>query len=536
MFSKKSPIALVLVIVMLASLLMTACGTTPKTSETPVDHLRTVEEKALNEGELLGHVVNAYDSILSKLPQTSGTSKLALALNVGQELTTLAETALAEGGMPLELEWLSNIVLELEAAITESQYALNLGLGLNNTVVIDGGAQIDLTTGNVFAGVPTVNSQWIAANINELAGQDVTAMFNTGMADAMAMAAALSEDLPASKALETMLKDYIMLAWNQISQVERLEETVTVGGMEQTYTVLKATVTQQDLYNIAIAALEKAQNDATFRALVEAVCNYYNGIVTMTEEMNDYTYMETLDANTVFEEIPGLIEELKAMEADPENYLYLYTYVDKKDVVQGRAVEIPSDEIKVSYITVWDGDKFATEIIMPEDTKIIGSGEEKKDVVTGAYTLNVMGEDMVTLELDGFKMADGNATGTLKLVPGQTIMDNILYNVDGTMFSSLLNTADVALEVVLGENTLSVNLLLNDSKLFGMDLAMEIQDTANIQAPSNYTNIASESDIQTWMSGLSVDQVLENLGTAGVPEEYVQMLQQMLASALYGGY
>lgn len=523
MFGKKT-LAILLVIVMAASLLLGGCTK----AKTPAEHLYAVHEKALNESDMMADAVDLYNELLSGVSKTSGASSVRMALNVSQELTSMVESLLEQSGMALDLGWLRNIVMQFDAVITQEQYALDLELGLNDSAVIGGGYQIDLESGNAYAHSPQVNSQWIGANLNELFGEDLTGMFQGSMVQSTAMAATLAEELPEAAAVEAMVKEFVLLAISQITQVESLEETVTVGGMEQKYTVLKATLTQQEVVNMAVAILEKAQTDETLRAMVEAGCNYMNGIMQMGGEVSGGTDMETVTLDDFYNKIPELIEEVKATEIDPEKYEYLYTYVDKKDMIRGYAVEDPETQDKFSAVTLWDGDSYSFEAVLPEGIVITGSGTEVNDVVNGAFDLMIEDVKRATLELENLKTADGKVTGTLTLIPGENVKELILNMLDGAAFAPLLKSAEFGLEMVLAEGGISLNVLLNDSMLFGMDFAVEMKEAAQVEAPTDVVFVNVQEDLYAWLDGIQVTQVFENLSAAGVPAEYVEYLQQML--------
>ena len=528
MFGKKSPIAILLVIVMAMSLLVCGCSK----AKTPAEHLYAVHEKALNDSELMDDAVAVYEQMLTSITKSSGASDVRIALNVSEELTSMAESLVTQYGVAFDLSWLHNIVLEFDAVVSTQQYALDLGLGLNDSAVLNGGFQMNMETGEVYAGVPQINSQWIGANLNELYGEDVTGIFGGSLAQSTAMAAALAEDLPESAAIETMTKEFVLLALGKITQVESLEETLTVGGMEQKYTALKATVSQQELVDMAVAVLEKAQTDATMKAIVQACCNYSNGFIQMDEELNGYSSMVPVTVDDFYAEISAMLEDVKATEIDPEAYVYLYTYVDKKDEIRGYAVEDPETQEKYSAVTVWDGDKFVSEAVLPEGVIVTGTGTEVNDAVTGTFDVVIEDVKRFSLELENMKTAEGKVSGTVTLIPGEPVKELILNLVDGAAFAPLLKSAEFGLELVLAEGEASLNVLLNDSMLFGMDLSAEIKDAAQVEAPTNVVFVNAEDDLYTWMSGMSFGQVYENLSAAGVPAEYVAQLQQIIYMSL----
>ena len=450
-----------------------------------------------------------------------------MALNVSEDLTSMVESVFAQSGMLMELGWIRNIVMQVEAVITQEQYALDLELGLNDSAVIGGGYQIDLESGDAYAHVPQINTQWIGANLNEMFGEDLTGLFQGSMVQSTAMAATLAEELPEAAAVEAMVKEFVLLAVSKITQVESLEETVTLGGMEQKYTVLKATLTQQEAADMIVAILEKAQTHETLRAMVEAGCNYINGIMQMGEEVSGAA-AQTVTSEDFYNQIPDLIEEVKASVTDPEKSEYLYVYVDKNDQIRGYAVEDPESQEKFSALTVWDGDSFAFEAVLPEGVVITGSGTEVNDVVNGVFDLMIEDVKRCSLELKDLKTADGKITGTLTLIPGESVKELILNMVDGAAFAPLLKSAEFGLEMVLAEGGIDLNVLLNDSMLFGVDFAVEMKEVTQVETPTDVVFVTAEDDLYTWLAGIDVTQVFENLSAAGVPGEYVEYLQQIL--------
>lgn len=195
--------------------------------------------------------------------------------------------------------------------------------------------------------------------------------------------ASLQANLPDADEFQAMLDRFIEAALNEITQVEKTSQDVTVNGHTQNQTALVATIDATTVGNMAKAVLNQAQTDETLKEMLDAVDAF--AAASAGQSLGLHGQMVAA--------IPELIAELDSFIAEnaTAESLTLTVYVDGDDLMGLTMGAQGLDAL--SYTTVKEGDTYYFQISSPlmAMVSLSGSYTEQGDVTKGDLTLATQG-------------------------------------------------------------------------------------------------------------------------------------------------
>jgi len=502
-----------------------------RTFQEPEEYLADVEGDAITQ--YTGELTNAYGAWLDAYSSSVNfdAANMELGLILGDDLLAYAESYLQQQGMTMDLDFLKDVNLSVDANIQESALQAVLGLGLGNTELLSADMIVDMDQSMLYLGLPAISKTYLSGDLSyEMDFAEVEEALNMSME----MNQALIKALPSEDELSTLISTYVDIVLTSIDNVEKENEneTVTVDDVSQEMVVLTAKITAKDMLEIAEKALKKAEKDKT----LEAVLTDLNGFVNEIGKRNSYTgYYEPVDLYEEFiNAIPDALEELSYMKesADSGNYIKLKVYVDMQNAVRGHVVNIYTDGEKmdeeISLLSAAKGDTVYYEAEIP-GFKVTGEETTKKGVSEGKYVLYVEGQKLGAVEFENVT----ENSGTLRLVPSEELMEQAM---SGSGVPAALLGGNIALEVSYGTNSnetgLTVKILAGSKDLVGLSLTSKPAKGGEIKIPSNTLDMdsASENDIMRWVQSMDFSSVIKALKDAKVPTEIVDALEGLTAS------
>lgn len=482
----------------------------------PKDYMVSVEQEALTG--YADMITNAYGKLTEAAAENSGVSSSAAEVHLllSEQLLSLAELGLSSEDMELELDFLSDILLETEQYVDGDKTCSNISIGLGDKPVLTLSVVQDLATGSTYIGLPELNEQYLLTTIPEEMRSTFTSALNLSTQ---------LQDLPDQAAVEALAEKYVLLALSQIDTVEKDTVTLTAGGLEQKVTVLTTTVYEKDTLEMAIAILNAVKDEPELKKFCDAIAEYMNHISAYEYGTSDGSvdlYGEFTAA------IPELISELEQMveEADPANYITWVTYVDSHDTVVGRSFTVHGAEEAepmelLRYFTVTEKDRFAFEGTLSELT-VIGEGTKKNGMTNGQYSFTVDAQEIFRLEvrdLDELKLEEEHTLqGTFRLVPGEVLVESIF---SGTGLPVSAMDGAVALELVLGDH-FEFHILANSETLIGLTITSKIASASGVELPENTADINDEDAIIQWLTTLDYEKLATDMENAGIPSVLVE--------------
>lgn len=483
-----------------------------RTFLSPEDYLVKVESKAV--AELTGELTQAYGTSMANTDKNA--AQMEMHLTVGDEILSLLETALQQQGMEMDLDCLSDIKLVMDTNSNDDAVQASLGVGLGEDTILTADVIYDIAGSVIYMAIPELNDAYMSMDMSDqLSGEDVTGI----MQKSLELQEDLLKSMPSEAELNEMINRYVEIALSQVKSVEKESEKITVDGVSQSVVVLKAKITEEDLYAIAAKMLEEAEDDKVLEKVLTAMGDYTNAM----NELSGYAYEEVDLYQEFVSAIPDALEELEWLKenADKSNYLKLNVYVDMNGEVRGHEMTIYSGGEKemdpISYLTVVKGNTTYTKAELGE-VVITGEKTEKKGVSAGFYELTVSELTVGELEFENVT----ETGGTLRLIPSEEVMSQILE--DSGIPTALLGDK-LGLEFSYGENAYDVKILVDSKTLIGLSISSVFTEGGNISIPSNALDMTNQADVEQWAEGVDFSGVISALEKAGAPQMVVDALQ-----------
>lgn len=474
----------------------------------PVVYLQDVEKE--NAAVLANDITAAYDSAMSMYYPEGSSVEGVITLEAGDQLMTVLGTALAQTGMNMDLSWVESISLTPSVEVYEDTMQVELGVGLNNTSVATVRAVWDMESQTILVGVPELHSTFVEMDATDVFGQEAATIAQT-MAMSRQISAAFMEAMPEGTQVESLINKYLGIIIDQLSEAEKANETVKAGGLEQDLLVITVELSQKDILNMLAAVLEEAKDDETIEDILNA---FGDAMSEMGQPVDLYEgFSQAMDNG--LENLEYMIDE-----AEKGTFLTIETFLDNQDAIVGRTftIEMDGEEMEAHYITVTEDGKFAFDAQM-DTVAITGKGTIKDGKRTGSYTLSMEGTDYVTLELENVTTAD-QLSGTFRLIPEAAVYE--MMDVDASIAGVL---GQMALELTFGSEEIVVGLDMAGSDMFSFAISGEAAKPNPISLPQGVSVDDDEGGMK-WISELDVDAVVSNLEKAGVPSEYMTIIEQ----------
>lgn len=517
-FSKKT-LMIVVAIVVAAAVLLAAFNFAgiirffKRSFAEPAVYLQDVEKAHV--ADFAEDLATGYDKALETYSPKGSSTSGNLTLKVNEQLLSLLSNVLGRSDLSMELDWIKSISLSPEVSLYENTMRYNIGLALNNIHLATISVVMDMDNGQMLVGVPELSDRYLSME----ADADTIDTLATGLQAIRALSAEMLEVFPSGQQLEDLINRYFAIVAEGLEDVEKSTETKEVDGLKQSLLVMTVKLSQKDLLKIASNLLQEAKDDDTLKQIIEAYSAYMDETAANGSQypIRYEDFSEALDEG---------IAELDAMidEAESGRFLTIETYLDSKDNVAGRSVTVSMDgeKIKAHYITVTQGSKYAFEAEM-DTLEITGEGKIKGGKRTGSYVLTVDGEEYGTLEIENYyRDKDGIISGTFRLIPEEGLYD--MLDLDADMLSML---GQPALSLSTDGSSATVSISINDKEMVSLSLSAESALPSPIAIPDSVSADDSAAASQ-WLSGLDMESLLAKLQKAGVPEEYTQLIEQLL--------
>lgn len=498
-----------------------------RTFQSPEEYLANVESDAIAEHtskltQAYGKSLNAYDPSLTA-------SSADIRLTLGDGLLAVAQTALQQQGVNIDVNWLKEIALSVETNVQDKGVQMGLGLGLGKTDVVSADVIVDANGGKAYFAIPELNSNYLYTDISYALS---SVNFSQMLEQTTEMYEDLIKSLPSEEDLNAMIDTYSGIVLSGIEKVEKEKDTVTINGVSQKMVVLNAKIKEEEMLDMAIEVLEEAEKDKTLKKLMTAFSDYVN-------EMNAMQYSGYVPTDLYQEfrnNIPYMIQELEDMKtyADSGNYVKLKIYVDMTGKVRGHELVGYEDGEKVPmpirWLTVADGDMVYTEAEIGT-VEISGEMEEKKGVSSGSYDMTAEGVKIGKLEFSNVT----ETSGTLRLIPSEEILHEMM-NSSGIPVTMLGNKLVLEMSFAAPSEhagSFEVNILADSRTLVGIAVDVEATSGGKISIPSNALNGDDQVNVDQWILGMNFENVLSALERANVPKELLDLARSYLSMLAY---
>lgn len=324
--------------------------------------------------------------------------------------------------------------------------------------------------------------------------------------------------LPSPELIEKLLPKYVEIAFKQITKVTRTSDTLSVNGVSQKVTTLKAEIDEETIQNMLVEMAKEFAKDKDIKKYIMTVIEKTREMVDLDETL-DYTPQEVYDEFT--DAMDDVIDALEEMDLDFGDVDVLFvTHTDGKGDIVGVSFEIENgnNELVVEYLTVQSGSNCAMAIRADMDGNemflIGGKGTKKNDKFTGEISIEVMQKEMVNLKFTDFDVKsykEGYPKGTIEIE-----LDGVLSLVAGRVEQSGLpgvTSASVILDFDCSKKKTAITVTV---EALGFEIG-EISFTASKSKAEKLTMPKDTTDdIEEWASNISLDALTDILKDSGL--------------------
>ena len=499
---KKSPIGLIIaaavaVIAIVAAILFWPSADKPHQEPTPI--------------ELAGQ---AYGTFLQSLKAPAPTATdYKVTVNAGTDLMLLLESLLISENVDLDINWLKSISVNLHGGAEGDVAGADLGIGINGTDVASLSVILDMAKKMAYVGIPELSGTYLSASA-DLDGMPDPSMLGA-MEETKKLQAALAAELPDQTAFEAMLTAYETLIKEKLPEGEQSMKTVTLGELTREYEAITRKLTEKDATALVVAVLEKAKDDKTLQQMVTAFCNYINGYGKLQGEE-----FSPVDPKEIFDQIPELIADLQSTEPGDS----AITLVTMKDANRFSGLTLTDSDgtMVAELLLAFDTNKEIVELKLPEDVKILGESTVNEGKQVNSWKVFVKEADMLTVYLED--IAVNGRAGKIRLVPGAALLQELAKEAPAL---AMVGSVNPELRLTWKDTNVNVELWTGDSMFVGIDVSATAGEAYKPAKPEKTASAQDQMALLTWLSEADFSGVLQSLKNAGVPQEYVDMLQNL---------
>lgn len=483
-----------------------------KLFSSPADYFRFVEEKAA--GTTIEIVTQKYDNILE---QNSGTIQ-----NTAQLTVTLEESAqsMLSAAAGTDLSWLDEVTLQMDTTVKEGKESGIIALLLGNTEILTFHEIMDWNANQFLLGIPILNDQWLGGSLDSYMGGNDKQMLS------VLSKAQLDSYLPSGKTMSEVLNRYWKAALEPITEVTREKGTFSAGGIEQSGTVLTASIDEYTGLQMGLAVLQKAEADKTLEKILYDIHPLLEDTGILSGTTREEMYKEFLESLHECKE--SLQEQLTDADRN-ETLLQITRYVNSNGDIL--ATRISAEGGSVFWGAVRKGSEFGFEFMgdFYENTvKLSGSGTLKGSALTGTYTLSSNGSALIegTIEaLDLKVLQSGAGSGSITVRPTMNALqamdlDEIQQMNPGLsiQFDQQSKQSNVCIGILQGENTLAT---------IGITNQPGVGSGTKEPASDKITTITDSRQLETWLQSADFNEMIKRLQAAGVPSSLTDSLRQL---------
>ena len=444
---------------------------------------------------------------------------------------------------PFDISWLNDITLANTVSFTDGKEGLLMKVLLNDNQICSLEYYLDPESQDVYMRIPELSDKYFKTNLKEAADQQAsniesdieeltpddtdvdipTDNFASAYSDSISLSASLMSDLssalPEASVIETLLDKYGSMLFDNLTEGESSQETLTAGDISQDCTVYEGQISSEDAVKTATELLEAAKSDSD----IESILNTWNDKLSSDENLYE-SFTTAVDKGL------NALKDTDTSDSE-DSYLSTKIWVDENGRIAGRALEIQEGDTTTPILT-WqmpeNGSDFGYLLTIASDDintySLSGSGQIDGDKLNGTYELSLADSISAIIEVkdyDTVSAKEGNLNGNYKITFPSSDTDN-----EDDYYSSILENFALVLDLNSEKDSGSVALSIENagstlgtlSITGGAGGAVEIPDLASLKDVYDANN---NDDMNAYAATLDFTSIMDNLSKAGVPDEVI---------------
>lgn len=444
---------------------------------------------------------------------------------------------------PFDISWLNDITLANTVSFTDGKEGLLMKVLLNDNQICSLEYYLDPESQDVYMRIPELSDKYFKTNLKEAADQQAsniesdieeltpddtdvdipTDNFASAYSDSISLSASLMSDLssalPEASVIETLLDKYGSMLFDNLTEGESSQETLTAGDISQDCTVYEGQISSEDAVKTATELLEAAKSDSD----IESILNTWNDKLSSDENLYE-SFTTAVDKGL------NALKDTDTSDSE-DSYLSTKIWVDENGRIAGRSLEIQEGDTTTPILT-WqmpeNGSDFGYLLTIASDDintySLSGSGQIDGDKLNGTYELSLADSISAIIEVkdyDTVSAKEGNLNGNYKITFPSSDTDN-----EDDYYSSILENFALVLDLNSEKDSGSVALSIENagstlgtlSITGGAGEAVEIPDLASLKDVYDANN---NDDMNAYAATLDFTSIMDNLSKAGVPDEVI---------------
>lgn len=444
---------------------------------------------------------------------------------------------------PFDISWLNDITLANTVSFTDGKEGLLMKVLLNDNQICSLEYYLDPESQDVYMRIPELSDKYFKTNLKEATDQQAsniesdieeltpddtdvdipTDNFASAYSDSISLSASLMSDLssalPEASVIETLLDKYGSMLFDNLTEGESSQETLTAGDISQDCTVYEGQISSADAVKTATELLEAAKSDSD----IESILNTWNDKLSSDENLYE-SFTTAVDKGL------NALKDTDTSDSE-DSCLSTKIWVDENGRIAGRALEIQEGDTTTPILT-WqmpeNGSDFGYLLTIASDDintySLSGSGQIDGDKLNGTYELSLADSISAIIEVkdyDTVSAKEGNLNGNYKITFPSSDTDN-----EDDYYSSILENFALVLDLNSEKDSGSVALSIENagstlgtlSITGGAGEAVEIPDLASLKDVYDANN---NDDMNAYAATLDFTSIMDNLSKAGVPDEVI---------------
>lgn len=443
---------------------------------------------------------------------------------------------------PFDVSWLDNVTLSNDISFTEGKEGVLMKLLLNDSEICTLEYYMDPDTQNIYMRIPELSDKYFKTNLAEAADQQAASIesdieelapgdtdvniptdhFATAYSDSINLSVSMMSDLaatlPEASVVETLLNKYGSMLFDNVTEGESSQETLTTGEISQDCTVYEAQVSAEDAVKTATAILEEAKSDSD----IENILNTWTDKLSSNEDLYENFTKAVEDG----------LDSLKDADTSNSDDSHLNTriWVDETDRIAGREIEFQEGD-EITPVLNWqmtkDGSDFGYLLSIETDDSgtlsLSGSGQINDGKLNGTYEIS---QDDTAAAIIEVKDYDTESAKEGYLNGNYTITFPADSSEDGDSSLSMFENFALVLDLNSAKDSGSVALSVESagSTLGSFTItsgAGESVDIPDLTALGDVYDITNDDDMNSYAATLDFTTLMDNLSKAGVPDEVI---------------
>lgn len=472
-------------------------------------------------------IAKQYESSMSAVDTNA--DSFGVKMNLGLSIDPSVAPMLSSlAGM--DMSWLSKISIVADEKFQDNALGIKYDIQLNDTEICPVNVYMDMTTTDVYMNIPTISDGYIYGGNELLAGEFEEDMdIDTGE-DSLILPENFSmseymQTMPSAADIEDFLNRYGSILIDKAHEVETVEESLYASGAGQNCTRYTGYYLPSTINNMGKDIAAAAKEDTRLKEFLDNFSEIYS------PEENLYDYLIQSLESSGGDEVPS----------DEEGFLTFSVWKDENGRTAGFETSIfggtdpqTGEDSVVSFVyqNPKQDNNSGLIISLSDGTNYLdlqGSGTITDGKLDGMYTLHYNSDILFHVNVTGYDTEaakSGSIIGkySFKAAEGLAGANEELYS----MLSAFTLDADVNIQAA--EQKYSLSLVSSDVALATLDVNMvpsSDMELPDLSALENVYDASDETSMNGFAATLNLEPVLNNLLTAGMPEE-------LLMALLYG--